>query len=283
MKRLLVALVALCTLLPAAPALAADDNDTPDDRIVLSGSVLVDRDEVVPGDVVVVDGDILIRGTVDGDVVAVSGDVTIRGKVGGDVVAVDGLATLGRAARVSGDLTYFDKKPVVAPGAKVAGKVEKIDGGEIGDALKALAFGIWIAFSVSLVLFGLILLLLAPKAAEAIARTAKARWGMAIGVGLGAFILLPIVAVLIALTVIGTPLGIILLATLVPLFAMAYVASALVVGRLILKGSKIPAFLLGILILCLLTLIPFAGGLIATLAIIFGLGLLFTTLFRARS
>lgn len=283
MKRLLFALVALCTLLPVGPAFAADDNDTPDDRIVLSGSVLVDRGEVVPGDVVVVDGDVLIRGTVRGDVVAVSGDVTIRGKVGGDVVAVDGLATLGRAARVSGDLTYFDKKPVVAPGAKVSGKVEKIDGSEIGDALKALAFGIWVAFSVSFVLFGLILLLLAPKAAEAVARTAKARWGLAIGVGFGTFILLPILAVLISLTVIGTPLGIILLVSLIPLFAMAYIASAFAAGRLILKNSGIPAFLLGMLILCLLTLIPFVGGLVALLAIIFGLGLLFTTLFRARS
>lgn len=282
MNRLLFAgLVALCTLLSAGSAFAADD--APDDRIVLSGSVLVDRDETVPGDVVVVDGDVLVRGSVRGDVVVVDGDVTIRGKVGGDVVAVAGLATLGRAARVSGDLVYFDKKPVVAPGAKVSGEVQKVDGGEIGDVLGALALGIWVAFSVSLALFGLLMLLLAPKAAEAVARTAKARWGMAIGVGFAVFILLPIVAVLISLTLIGTPLGIILLASLIPLFALAYVSSAFAVGRLILKTSGIPAFLVGMLILCLLTLVPFLGALVATLAIIFGLGLLFTTLIRARS
>lgn len=281
MKRLLVALVALCTLLPVGSALAADD--APDDRIVLSGTVLVDRGETVPGDVVVVDGDVLIRGTVEGDVVVVDGDVTIRGKIGGDVVAVAGLATLGRKARVSGDLVYFDKKPVLARGAKVSGDVQKVDGGEIGDALGALAIGIWVAFSVSLTLFGLILLLLAPKAGEAIARTARNKWGMAIGVGFAVFILLPILAVLISLTIIGTPLGIILFVSLVPLFAMAYVSSAFAVGRLILKKSGIPAFLVGMLILCLLTLIPFLGALVCLLAIIFGLGLLFTTLIRARS
>ena len=281
MNRLLVALVALCTLLPAGPALAADD--APDDRIVLSGSVLVDRDETVPGDVVVVDGDVLVRGTVRGDVVALGGDVTIRGTVGGSVVTLEGRATLGRAARVSGDLVYFDKKPVVAPGAKVSGDVEKIDSGEIGNVLKALAFGVWVAFSVSLLLLGLIALLLAPRAAEAIARTAKKSWGRAIGVGFAALILLPIVAGLITVTVIGTPLGIILLATLIPLFALAYVSSAFAVGRLILKGSGIPAFLLGMLILCLLTLVPFLGALVTLLAIVFGLGLLLTTLIRARS
>jgi hypothetical protein len=178
---------------------------------------------------------------------------------------------------------YFDKKPVVARGARIAGETKKVDGSEIGDALGALAIGIWVAFSVSLALFGLLLLLLAPKAGAAIARTAKARWGMAIGVGVAVFILLPILAVLISLTVIGTPLGLILLASLVPLFAMAYVSSAFVVGRLILKNSTIPAFLLGMLILSLLTLVPFLGALVAALAMIFGLGLLFTTLFRARS
>jgi hypothetical protein len=281
MRRLLVGLVALCTLLPVSSALAADDG--PEDRIVLSGSVLVDRGETVPGDVVVVDGDAVIRGSVEGDVVVVDGDVTIRGKVGGDVVAVAGLATLGRRARIAGDLVYFDEKPVIARGARVAGDVQKVDGSEIGEALGALAIGIWVAFSVSLLLFGLILMLLAPRAAEAIARTARSRWGMAIGVGFAVFILLPIVAVLIALTIIGTPLGVLLLVSLIPLFAMAYVSTAFAVGRLILKKSGIPAFLLGMLILCLLTLVPFLGGVVATLAIIFGLGLLFTTLIRARS
>jgi cytoskeletal protein CcmA (bactofilin family) len=281
MRRLLVGLVALCTLLPVSSALAADDG--PEDRIVLSGSVLVDRGETVPGDVVVVDGDAVIRGSVKGDVVVVDGDVTIRGKVGGDVVAVAGVATLGRRARIAGDLVYFDDKPVIARGARVAGDVQKVDGSEIGEALGALAIGIWVAFSVSLLLFGLILMLLAPRAAEAIARTARSRWGMAIGVGFAVFILLPIVAVLIALTIIGTPLGVLLLVSLVPLFAMAYVSTAFAVGRLILKKSGIPAFLLGMLILCLLTLVPFLGGVVATLAIIFGLGLLFTTLIRARS
>jgi hypothetical protein len=281
MRRLLVGLVALLTLLPAGAAVAADD--PPDDRIVLSGSVLVDRGETVPGDVVVVDGDIVIRGTVEGDVIAVAGDVTIRGRIGGNVVAGSGLATLGRRARVSGDLVYFDKEPVIAPGAKVAGDTTKVDGGELGDVLGALAIGIWVAFSVSLFLFGLILLLLAPKAAEAVARTARNRWGLAIGVGIGAFILLPIVAGLICLTVIGLPLGVLLFITLIPLYAMAYVSSAFALGRLILKNAGILAFVVGMVILSLLTLVPFLGALVGTLALIFGLGLLLTTLIRARS
>ncbi len=280
MRRLLVGLVALCTFVPAGPALAAGD---PDDRIVISGSVLVDRGETVRGDVVVGQGDVLIRGRVRGDVVVLDGDVTIRGRVGGDVVTVGGRARLGRAARISGDLLYVDKKPRTVKGATVSGETKKFDGGSLSDTLAKLAIGIWVAFSVSLLLLGLLLLLLAPRAADAIGKTAKTMLGVSIGVGVGVFILLPVLAALLSVTLVGTPLGIILLLLLGPLFAIAYVTTGLAIGRSILKDSRIPAFLLGMLILCLLTLVPFLGALVALLAVIFGLGLLFTTLFRVRS
>lgn len=49
------------------------------------------------------------------------------------------------------------------------------------------------------------------------------------------------------------------------------------------KGSQILAFLVGVVILGLLSLIPIAGGLIGLRATMFGLGLLLMTLFRAGS
>ena len=281
MRRLLVGLVALFILVPVGSALAA--GDTPDDRVVLSGNVRVNSGVTVKGDVFVGEGDVLIRGRVRGDVIVADGDVTIRGRVGGDVVTFAGRATLGRRARISGDLVYFDKKPRVVRGARVAGETKKFDGGSLGDTLAKLAIGLWVIFSVSMLLLGLILLLLAPRAADAIGRTAKAKLGLSIGVGVGVFILLPILAGLLSVTVLATPLGIILLLLLIPLCAIAYVTTGLVIGRSILKDSRIPAFLLGILILCLLTLVPFLGALVALLAVIFGLGVLFTTLFRVRS
>ena len=74
-----------------------------------------------------------------------------------------------------------------------------------------------------------------------------------------------------------------LLLLIVPLLAISYVTTALVLGRLILKKSKFLAFLIGLIILGLLTLIPIAGGLICLLAIVFGLGALLVTLFTSRS
>jgi hypothetical protein len=279
MKRLLLALVLLCTLAPVSAAFAA--NDKTDDRIVISGPALVDRGQRVQ-DVLVVHGNAVIRGTVKGDVIVFDGDATIRGTVKGDVVTFNGTATLGRRARVGGDLLYVDKKPVVAPGAKLDGKTKRFDG-KFKSTGVGIAIGFWVAVTLSLLVLGLLLLLLAPRAADAIAKTAKTRRGASIGVGILAFILLPVLGLLACVTILGLPFGIGLLLLLFPLYGIAYVTTAFVVGRLILKGGRIPAFLVGLLILRLLALIPFAGGLIGLLAMIFGLGVLFMTLFRARS
>ena len=277
-QSLLVALLAICCLLPAATA-SADATSDGDDRIIVIGSTLVDRDETA-GDVWVVDGDVTVRGTVTGDVVVADGDVTIRGTVEGNVVTFAGQATLGRAGRVEGDIIYADKEPVQTPGSVVGGDVEKLDVGDAG-ILGAIAW--LIGITVSLFLLGLVLLLLAPRAADAVARTAKARALVSFGVGFLAFFLIPILAVAAFFTVVGIPLGIVLLLLVIPLYAISYVTAAFALGRRILKGSRILAFLVGLVILGLLSLIPIAGGIIGLLATMFGLGLLLMTLFRARS
>jgi hypothetical protein len=273
-KSLLVAITVLCWLVPAAGASAASD-----DRFVVVGPVLVDRAQTA-NDIAVVDGDVTIRGRVSGSIFVVDGDVTIRGTVDGDVVAIAGLVTLGRRGSVGGDIDYGDKRPVLVPGAKVGGKVEKFD---VGDAGILGAIGAFIAITISMFLLGLVLLLLAPRAADAVARTGRAKGLVCAGVGLLGIILIPAIAIVAFITLVGIPLGVVLLLLFAALLAISYVTAAFVLGRLVLKkGARILAFLVGLVILGLLTLIPIAGAIIGFLAIIFGLGVLLVSLFRAR-
>jgi hypothetical protein len=279
MKRIaVIALLVFCWLGPAS-AFAAG----PKERIVIVGDVLVDRGQTTK-DVVVADGDVTVRGTVDGDVVAANGDVAIRGHVTGDVVTFAGTATLGRRAHVDGDVAYGDKRPVVAPGAQVGGKVKKFKPADIGGGAIALSIGVWVAVTVSALVLGLILLALFPKAADAVARTAKATTGRAALVGLLTFILIPIVGVIALITVVGIPLGVGLLFAMLPIYGLAYTTSAFIVGRLVSKqGGRIVAFIIGLVILRVLALVPFLGGLVWFLATILGLGALFVSARRARA
>jgi hypothetical protein len=275
MKRIaLIAVLLFCCVLPAS-AFAASSND----RVVIVGDVLVDRGQTT-GDVLVADGDVTVRGTVDGDLVVGDGDVTIRGKVTGDVVTLAGTAILGRRAQVDGDVVYADKKPQVASGAQVGGKVKKVDAGDVGLGLD-IAF--WAAVTVSTFLLGLLLLLLFPKAADAFARSFKAKTGMAALVGVLTFLLLPVIGVGLLFTILGIPLGVGLLLALLPLYGLAYTVSAFAIGRLILKTSpRLISFLVGLVILRGLAIIPFAGGIVWVVATILGLGAIVLTALRSR-
>jgi cytoskeletal protein CcmA (bactofilin family) len=279
MKRIaIIALLLFCWILPAS-AYAADAKE----RIVIVGDVLVERGQTTK-DVVVANGDVTVRGTVDGDVVVADGDVTLRGHVTGDVVTFAGTATLGRRAHVDGDLLYGDKKPAVAAGAQVGGDVKKVKAEDISGGAIALRIGIWLAVTVSVLILGLLLLALFPKAADAVARTAKARTGRAALIGLLTFFLIPIIGVIALITVVGLPLGAGLLLAVLPIYGLAYTTSAFVVGRLVSKqGARILTFVIGLVILRVLALVPFVGGLVWFLATILGLGALMVAAQRARA
>jgi cytoskeletal protein CcmA (bactofilin family) len=270
MKRIVfIALLLLCWVLPST-AFAADAKV----RIVIEGDVLVDRGQTTK-DVYVADGDVTVRGRVDGDIVVGDGDVTIRGDVTGDVITFGGRATLGRRAHVEGDLRYGQDKPVVSPGARVDGDVKKLKPDDVGGGVLSFALAVWVAVTVSMLLLGLILLLLFPRAGEAAARVGRTRKGRALLVGLLTLIVIPVIGVLALITVIGIPLGATLLLLMLPLWAISYVTGSLVVGRMIKKtGGALLAFIIGLVIVRVLALVPFLGGLVSFLTALLGLGAL---------
>jgi cytoskeletal protein CcmA (bactofilin family) len=256
--------------------------DSSDERIVVSGPVDVQRGEKV-SDVVVLHGHVTVAGRATGDVVAVKGPLRISGTVEGDVVAVSDIARLAPGARVKGDLVYGDERPVIASGAKVEGKVKKFDAGEVsslGGFIGVIA--LWIAFSVSTLVAGLLLVLLGPRALDAARAAASARTGGAVGWGLLLFFGVPIVAVLAFLTIVGIPLGIVLLLAVFPLYVLGYVTSASLLGRRLVHERPVLGFLAGWAILRLLALVPFLGGLVWFGAVVFGLGALGVAAWRAR-
>ena len=238
------------------------------------------------GDVVVFDGPATVPGRVSGSVVAFSGGVTIPGTVDGDVVALSGPLTLGPRARVSGDIIYGEQRPVVPAGARVDGEIRRVDFEALSGPFNLagrLAF--WLAFSVSSLVLGLLLLWLGPRAADVAWETAGSRLGPAIGWGLALFFGLPVVAVLALVTLVGIPLGIALLLALLPLYAVGYSAAAWLLGRVLVgpPRGRIVAFLAGWGILRVAALVPFLGGLAWFVATVLGLGVLLVMVWRARS
>src|SRR3954470_34865 len=253
------------------------------DQVVISGSVHVAKGQTAR-DIVVVDGPVRIDGHVTGDVFAIAGRVRISGTVDGDVVTVANRLRLLKGARVKGDVSYGDEKPIVASGAQVDGKIKKVKN-KIGVGAFAWAIGliIWLAVTGSALILGILVVGLTPRAMEAAWEVAGASTGATIGMGAGLFLGFPIVALIVAATVVGIPLAAVLLLAVLPLYALGYVTSAWILGRRILSGrrDRFVPLLVGLLIRRLIALIPVLGGLAGICATAFGLGALGLAAWRA--
>jgi len=108
--------VLICGLL-TLPARAATA-----DEVRFVGNKVIEQGQVVTGDVVVVTGDLVVRGHVTGSAIAYVGDITLDSSavVDGDVIARRGRIFLTPGATISGNLVEGK-----LPGLKVGRKEEK--------------------------------------------------------------------------------------------------------------------------------------------------------------
>lgn len=268
---------------PAASATSAGAK-TEDAVIVVSGDVTVERGETVEG-VFIANGDARIAGHVDGDVIVLSGDVLLSGEVDGDLFTADGKARLLPSAEVTGDVQYGDEHPQVALDARVHGNVSKEDWPDVGGLVSWVGgFVVWLAVSLSLLVFGALLLLIAPRAADSLYARSRERIGPTIAIGVAILIALPVTAFVAAITIFGLPLALGIGLSLLPLCAVAYVGAAYALGRRILKPprERMLAFLAGLAILRLAAFVPFLGVLVGLAAVVLGLGLIGAAIGAAR-
>jgi hypothetical protein len=283
------AVVAATSLVVAAPAVAAPGGTQPrnqddDTQVVITGRIVVAQQETV-GDVAILNGDARINGSVDGSVFALNGDVTVRGSVKDDVIAVNGRVIAEGGARIGGDVTSRETARI-SPGATVDGDVKSVSRrfalGQVGIVAAIL---LWLAVIVSTLVFGVLLLLIAPRAADAFADAGRTAVGASIGLGIAAAVGLPFIGLVLLATVLGLPLGAIVLLALGFLYTLGYVASAYFLGRLILRPptNRFLAYLVGWGILSVAGVIPVLNVIVLIAATVYGLGMIVVALFRARS
>jgi hypothetical protein len=135
---------------------------------------------------------------------------------------------------------------------------------------------------------GAVLLIFAPRLAARAMHEGRQQPLPSIGLGLGALIVTPIAAILVAVTLIGIPLSFVLLALYVVALIVAWPAAGLLVGTVLadLVQRPMPAFatlIVGLIVLHIVTHVPFIGWVFGFAALAIGLGMLVLTAQRNRS
>jgi hypothetical protein len=253
------------------------------DQVVLLGRVVVPRGQSV-GEVVVFSGRAVVEGIVRGDVVVVDGPITVSGQVSGSVVALGGSVRLLSSAQVGGDVLAHDHV-IVAAGAVVDGRASEGVAFDLSRPLRSLeAFVSWLAVAVSTLVLGLLFALVAPRALDRTAEAGRTAFWTSVGWGMAFAIGLPVLAVAGIVLVLGTPLGLAILLSLLLLALVGAVATAHAIGRALVHEERgvTVSFLAGWALATVVGVIPYVSGFVFVLSAAFGIGALSVATWRAR-
>ncbi len=253
-----------------------------DDLWAAGEKVGIDEQAQVGGNATVAAESSSIEGSVGRDLYAFSETVELSGKVGEDLEAFAGRLRLLGDAHIGGNVRFRsagEDRLHRAETVRVDGDVEFLDMPEElqeGSRYARFEFYLWqIARLIGAFLVGVALLWLVPGF-RSISIGAGVEALKSTGLGLVALVSVPIIAVLVAFTIVGLPLTFIaIIAWLLGLYLAKIVVGA-IIGRMVLSDSNsLPWTLLaGLAIVIVAVNLPFIGGVISFLLTIFGLGLL---------
>lgn len=247
----------------------------------------------IGGDLLFGTGTARVNGPVEGDISGAVGEATLTSGVGGDVKLKVDTLTIGSTANIKGNLVYTSEEEAnIQSGADIGGMTShKLPEVKERPSETASPFsGVWgkvTGFLMALVA-GVIIVLLFPRRLASIAESI--RTGPWLSLGWGAVILFatPIAAIIVCVTVIGIPAGLIALALYGMGIYLSQIPVGLFIGRWIIgrfrevesKAILVGALAAGLVILSLLRLIPYVGFFIGLAVVLFGLGAVLVSLRR---
>ncbi len=268
---------------------------------VLSGTVRVSGR--IGGDVVMAGGqlDLPSGGQIGGDLIIAGGSVDIRGRVTGDVSGYAMQASFGgivqgsvdvntsnldilNTARITGPVTYTSRQDAdINANAQLAQGIRQEEvnpwGGD-GDNPLSRASGSLLRTLWALVA-GALLVIAAPRLANQLGTNGK-RLMRSLAFGVLAVIAVPILAIVLMLTVIGLPAGIVLLSVFFVVLYLTQVIVGITIGRFVLprswndgsRGFHLLAMTLGVVLLGAVRLIPvpYLYALLSVVITIWGAG-----------
>ncbi|HEB12776.1 MAG TPA: hypothetical protein ENI11_03765 [Actinobacteria bacterium] len=252
------------------------------------GTVSLTKKSVVSGDVVAAGGNFISRARIQDDLIGAFGNATIDGPVGGDVkIAVDKL-TVAKQGNIGGDLNYTSsKKAKISPRANIAGETTrrrppKSSSGLTGANRTLLRVLLWLWSLASMLVIGIVLSWLFPGSLRSVEATLAERTWPSLGIGFAALFLTPIAVLIVMFTIIGVPLALIVLILYVIAIYISQIYAATAVGSMIVGKDRWVGLsaILGIILLSIVKVIPWIGGLIGFLAVLFGLGAMILSAWR---
>ncbi len=280
-------------------------------RIDVTGTVegsvrALSRELVVPGaiagDVAVASGTIRVPGEVGGDVLLFAGSANITGTVGRDVLGrfldgeLDGAVggdvdisvrslRVGPDSEVGGDLLYrADRDAAISGGADVAGQFKRLPS-RATFIVRVYLIGATILSFLAFVITGMVLFLVFRSTMARATGLVRTETWRTVWVGFLAVVGLPLLSILFLFSVVGAPVGVLVMILWLLGLVFAPVPAVAAGGDLLMRGRGgiFGAFVAGAVVWRFgIWLLPFVGVLLYTTALLAGTGGIVLAAWRQR-
>ncbi len=251
---------------------------------VAGGTVTVGRDALIKGGLLAAAGSVHIAGTVTRDARIAGGELSQTGTVGGDLTFDGGSLAILTGGTVGGNLDarVRSAERVDTAGATIRGSTT------ITEMQRPVSHRIagmpvwWFVFRVlwiaGLLLTGLAFVLIRPTLFLAVGTTILRHPWKSLLWGVITLVVTPFAALILMVTLIGIPLGLILFAVYLVALYLTQLALGILVGVRIISGDSARGwnafwpFAVGLIAVQLISFIPVVGVLLCLAGLLFGLG-----------
>ena len=248
------------------------------------GTVTFLKTATVDGNILVGCGTLEVTGTIGKEARIASNDADLGGSIKGNVDFAGNYLTVRQGAALGGNLIarVREKEHVQIADGTVHGNVD-VSLAEMEHAARIFGYSPWrfwlkIIWAAGLLLMVLLLVLLFPRLVKGIGSMIMQRPGESLLWGFLGLIVIPILTGLLLVTVIGMPIGLLLLTLFLWILYLSQLSLGVVLGdRLFAFDDKTGWILfwkvaVGIIIMQVLTFIPYVRFFVNLASVIFGLG-----------
>jgi cytoskeletal protein CcmA (bactofilin family) len=243
---------------------------------VASQDFTLSSDGEIAGDITGGVNNMVINGSVGRDLVLGATDATINGSVGRNIKSRIDHLSLGNSAKIGGSIEYASNNELNrASGAIVAGSVHRTTPKPHENKSGWFGIGFRIYWFLAMLVVALALVLIFPSIfRDSAGRTMKSP-ARTLLLGLAATLFTPVLFVLLFATIVGIPLGLILLLGWIIALILSGPFAAYLIGREIWRNqhNAIWTMLLGAVILLLIYNIPWIGFIAMLAAVFVGMGM----------
>jgi hypothetical protein len=247
--------------------------------------VNIGRRAQIAGNASIAGGRVNVIGDIKGYLEAAGGRIYIDGAIGGDVEASGREVALGPNARVAGALRYRSRNPIEQdPRAVVSGGIERLTTHRPAAPARTVhrvGRGIW---AIGLMVLAALLVAAMPGFCLRVSERVRQRFLLSLLLAFVVIVCVPVAAIVLLVTGIGAPLGILAVLAYPALLLIGYVSAGIALGDAILRRvqptdatfirRRIAFAALATLALSLVGWIPWIGGFIAVVALLAGVGAL---------